>query len=85
MMNDVSGRVLDYLGYKNKVRTAEWEERLWQQHLNGAPEDFRAAKDRDRYGELLSRLEESRSIASKLHTRRAAHAPQFGGFSATAG
>jgi hypothetical protein len=84
-MNEVASRVLDYLSYKNKVRTAEWEERLWQQHLNGAPEDFRADEDRQRYFDLLSRLEKSRSLASKLHTRRTAHAPRFAEFSATGG
>ena len=82
-MNEVASQVLDYLGYKNKIRTAEWEERLWRQHLNGAPEDFRADEDRQRYFNLLSRLEKSRSIANKLHTRRIAHAPQFAELSAT--
>lgn len=79
-MNEVAGRVLDYLGYKNKIRTAEWEEKLWRQHLRGAPEDFRAQEDRERYGALLTRLEKSRSLASQLHTRRVVHAPQAGGF-----
>jgi hypothetical protein len=77
-MDETNVLVLDYLDYKNKLRTAEWEERLWQQHLNGAPEDFRADQDRERYGALLSRLEKSRLLASKLHTRRIVHAPQFG-------
>ncbi len=82
-MNEVTGRVLDYLGYKNKVRTAEWEERLWRQHLNGACEDFRADADRQRYFDLLDRVEKSRPLASKLHTRRHAHAPRFAALSAT--
>lgn len=82
-MNEVASRVLDYLSYKNKVRTAEWEERLWQQHLNGAPEDFRANEDRQRYFDLLARLDKSRSLASKLHMRQTAQAPRFAELSAT--
>ena len=84
-MNEVASRVLDYLSYKNKIKTAEWEERLWRQHLNGAPEDFRGDEDRQRYFDLLSRLEQSRALASKLHKRRTAHAPRFAEFSARAG
>jgi hypothetical protein len=82
-MNEVVGRVLNYLDYKNKQQTAEWEERLWQQHLRGAPQDFRPDTDRQRYFELLDRIEKSRAIARKLHTRRTAHVPQFTAFSAT--
>lgn len=81
-MNEVASRVLDYLDYKNKVKTAEWEERLWQQHLRGAPQDFRADEDRQRYFDLLNRAEKSRQLAQKLHTRRTAHTPRFAGFSA---
>lgn len=77
-MNEAPGQVLGYLDYKNKTRTAAWEERLWQQHLNGAPADIRADEDRQRYGDLLNRIEESRSLARRLHTRRMAGAPQFG-------
>jgi hypothetical protein len=77
-MNEAPSRVLNYLDYKNKTKTAEWEERLWQQHLNGAPTDFRADEDRQRYLDLLNRVEQSRSLARKLHTRRTAHAPRFG-------
>jgi hypothetical protein len=83
MMDEVTGRVLDYLGYKNKIRTAEWAERLWRQHLDGAPADFRAEQDRERYGKLLSRLEKSRPLASKLHTRRVVHTPKWEQLSAT--
>lgn len=74
-MIEVTGRVLDYLGYKNKVSTAEWAERLWRQHLNGAPPDFRQDEDRQRYVDLASKLEQSRSLARKLHTRRSRHLP----------
>ena len=76
-MNDVTSLVLDYLDYKNKAKTAEWEERLWQQHLRGAPQDFRTDEDRQRYGRLLDRVEKSRELAQNLHTRRTAHAPRF--------
>ena len=76
-MNEVTSRVLDYLDYKNKIRTAEWEERLWQQHLNGTPQDFRVDADRQRYFDLLDRVEKSRLLAQKLHTRRTAHTPRF--------
>ena len=82
-MNEVTGRVLDYLGYKNKIRAAEWEERLWRQYLNGAPEDFRADEDRQRYFDLLNRVEKSRVLASRLHLKRTAHAPRFAELSAT--
>jgi hypothetical protein len=81
-MNDVASRVLSYLDYKNKAKTAEWEERLWQQHLNGAPRDFRADADRQRYFSLLDRVEKSRQLARKLHTRHAAHVPRFAELSA---
>jgi hypothetical protein len=81
-MNQAPSRVLDYLDYKNKVKTAEWEERLWQQHLRGAPQDFRADEDRQRYGSLLDRVEKSRQLAQNLHTRRTAHAPRFAELSA---
>ena len=84
-MNEVTGRVLDYLGYKNKKMTAEWAERLWRQHLNGTLEDIRAEADRQRYFELLQRVEHSRQLARKLHTRRTAHAPRFSGLTAAAG
>lgn len=84
-MNEVSGQVLDYLGYKNKMKTAEWEERLWRQHLEGAPRDFRPDEDRERYIGLLERAERSRQLARKLHLRRTAHAPQFAQLSARAG
>jgi hypothetical protein len=76
-MNEPAGRLLDYLAYKNKVKAAEWTERLWQQHLNGAPQDFRADADRQRYGDLLSRLEQSRLVATTLHQRRQRRTPQF--------
>jgi hypothetical protein len=76
-MNEVAGRVLDYLDYKNKRQTAEWEERLWQQHLNGEFRDIRAEADRQRYFELLDRVEKTRVLAQKLHMRRTAHAPRF--------
>lgn len=76
-MNEVAGRVLDYLGYKNKISTAEWTERLWQQHLKGAPQDYRPDEDRQRYGSLADRIEQSRALARKLHSRRTAHAPVF--------
>lgn len=82
-MNEVASRVLDYLDYKNKVKTAEWEERLWQLHLQGAPQDFRADEDRQRYFDLLNRVEKSRQLAQKLHTRRTAHAPRFAELSAS--
>lgn len=85
-MNDNgSSQVLGYLDYQNKLRTAAWEERLWQQHLNGAPADFRAEPDRQRYCDLLGRVEASRTLAQKLYTRRTAHAPQFSALVATAG
>ncbi len=76
-MNEVSSRVLDYLGYKNKRSTADWAERLWRQHLDGAPADFRADEDRRRYVDLSTRVEQARLLAHKLHTRRTRHAPQF--------
>ncbi|GMW06494.1 MAG: hypothetical protein QY320_13225 [Gammaproteobacteria bacterium] len=76
-MNEVSSRVLDYLGYKNKRSTADWAERLWRQHLDGEPVDIRLDEDRRRYGDLTTRLEQARSLARKLHTRRTRHAPQF--------
>lgn len=76
-MSEGTGRVLDYFGYKNKLRTLEWEERLWQLHLNGNPPDFRAEQDQERYFGLLARLEEARALAERLHRRRTAHAPQF--------
>jgi hypothetical protein len=76
-MSEGHARVLDYLGYKNKIRTREWEERLWRQHLNGSPEDIRAEEERQRYLDLQARAAEVRSLAERLHQRRAAHAPQF--------
>jgi hypothetical protein len=76
-MSEGMGQVLDYLGYKNKIRTLEWEERLWRLHLNGNPPDFRAEQDRERYFGLLARLEEARALAQRLHRRRTAHAPRF--------
>ena len=72
-INDVPGRVLDYLGYKNKRSAAEWAERLWRQHLEGSPQDFRPHEDRQRYLDLASRVEQSRSLAHRLHTRRSGH------------
>jgi hypothetical protein len=84
-MNEVAGRVLDYLGYKNKVSTAQWTERLWQQHLNGAPQDIRPDEDRQRYVDLATRLAESRSLAMKLHSRRVAHAPPHARVTAASG
>jgi hypothetical protein len=81
-MNDVAGQVLDYLDYKNKLKTAEWAERLWQQHLNGTPQDIRDAAERQRYVELLDRVEQSRAEARKLHLRRARHQPRFTALSA---
>lgn len=76
-MSENLARVLDYLGYKNKVRTREWEERLWRQHLDGSPEDARAEEERRRYLELQSRASQLRSLAERLHRRRTAHAPRF--------
>jgi hypothetical protein len=76
-MSEGIGQVLDYLGYKNKISTLEWEERLWRQHLNGTPRDIRAAEERQRYLDLRARLNEARSVAERLHRRRNAHAPQF--------
>lgn len=76
-MNDTSGQVLDYLEYKNKLKAAEWAERLWQQHLRGDPQDVRADEDRQRWLSLLERAEDSRQLARKLHLRRTAHAPCF--------
>jgi len=77
-MDRTPSQVLSYLDYKNKVRTAAWEERLWQHHLRGEPADFRADEDRRRYGELLGRIEQSRQLAVRLHARRMQHAPHFG-------
>lgn len=74
-MNEVACPVLDYLGYKNKVKAAEWAERLWRQHLDGTPPDHRPDEDRQRYGSLAARIEQSRSLARRLHARRARHAP----------
>lgn len=76
-MSEGFSRVLDYLGYKNKVRTQEWEERLWRQHLNGSPEDVRAEEERRRYVELQARARELRALAERLHKRRTAHTPRF--------
>lgn len=76
-MNEVTGRVLDYLAYKNKVRAAEWAERLWRQHLTGTLRDFRPDEDRRRYVDLAARAAVSRPLAHKLHARRTAHAPRF--------
>jgi hypothetical protein len=76
-MSERNARVLDYLGYKNKIRTREWEERLWQQHLDGSPEDIRAEEERQRYLELQARANQVRPLAQRLHQRRAAHAPRF--------
>jgi hypothetical protein len=81
-MNEIAGRVLDYLDYKNKLKTAEWEERLWRQHLDGAPQDFRVDADRQRYVDLLDRVEKTRILARRLHTRRTAHTPRFASFAA---
>jgi hypothetical protein len=80
-MDDAACRVLDYLAYKNKIKANEWTERLWQQHLAGTPvpPDFRPEEDRQRYGELIARVEHTRSLARKLHARRMAHAPRFAG------
>ncbi|MCC7258406.1 MAG: hypothetical protein IT486_08535 [Gammaproteobacteria bacterium] len=76
-MNDVVGQVLDYLGYKNKQKSAEWAERLWQQHLQGTPEDIRADEDRRRYDALQERAASARVLASNLHRRRMRAAPRF--------
>lgn len=85
MSETIPGRVLDYLGYKNKRSTAQWAERLWRQHLDGTPQDFRHDEDRQRYVVLATRLEQSRSLARVLHTRRNRHAPSFPPFAADAG
>ncbi len=84
-MNEIPGQVLDYLDYKNKTMTADWAERLWRQHLNGAPQDCRPEEDRERYSGLLERAERSRQLARKLHLRRTAHAPRFSRHSASGG
>lgn len=86
-MNDAACQVLDYLAYKNKVKASEWAERLWQQHLAGTPvpPDCRPEEDRQRYGELIARLEYTRSLARKLHARRMAHAPRFAGSAGQSG
>jgi hypothetical protein len=76
-MSEGQARVLDYLGYKNKIRTRQWEERLWRQHLEGSPEDVRAVEEQQRYLALLARADQVRALAERLHQRRAAHAPQF--------
>jgi hypothetical protein len=76
-MNENNGRVLDYLAYRNKIRAAEWAERLWRQHLDGTPRDLRFDEDRQRYVDLTARLEVSRSMARHLHARRTRHAPSF--------
>lgn len=82
VMNELPGQVLDYLSYKNKRRAMEWTERLWRQHLEGAPQDFRPDEDRQRYGDLAARLEASRLLAKKLHSRRARYAPVFSALAA---
>lgn len=76
-MNHLSRQVLDYLGYKNKMKTVEWEERLWLRHLGETPCDVRRDEDRQRYFGLLERIEQSRQLAQRLHLRRTAHAPRF--------
>ncbi|MCC7329956.1 MAG: hypothetical protein IT484_07350 [Gammaproteobacteria bacterium] len=81
-MNEAPSQVLGYLDYKNKTRTAAWAERLWQQHLKGTPTDLRADEDRQRYLDLLDRIEQSRPLAHRLHARRMTHAPRFGLLSA---
>lgn len=76
-MNEIDGRVLGYLAYKNKMRFAEWTERLWRRHLAGEPRDVRPDEDRARYLALIARAEDSRSVARRLHARRSIHAPPF--------
>ena len=76
-MSEGIGRVLDYLGYKNRIGALEWQERLWRQHLNGTPRDIRATEEQQRYLDLRARLDEARLVAERLHRRRIAHAPQF--------
>jgi hypothetical protein len=72
-----NGHLLDYIGYKNKLRTLQWEERLWRQHLEGTPRDIRQDEERQRYGTLQSRAVELRALAERLYRRRLGHQPQF--------
>ena len=72
-----NGHLLDYLGYKNKLRTMAWEERLWRQHMEGDPPDVRDETERRRYGALLARVSELRETAMRLHRRRVGHQAQF--------
>lgn len=69
-MSEGNTQVLGYLDYKNKLRTMEWEERLWRLRLDGSLPDHRAEDDRRRYHGLMARLEQARAVAEKLSGRR---------------
>jgi hypothetical protein len=69
-MSEGQPHVLDYLDYKNKLRTLEWEERVWRLHLSGGLPDPRADEDRRRYCGLMARLQQARTLAEELHSRR---------------
>ena len=66
-MDMFTGRILDHLGYKNRLHIEQWEERLWQLHLQGPPADLRGDADRQRFQQLLNRLESQRELALSLH------------------
>lgn len=76
-MSEGNAKVLDYLDYKNKLRTMEWEERLWKLRLNGALPDPRGEKDRERYSDLQARLQQARSLVGELRGRRRSIRPEF--------
>jgi hypothetical protein len=76
-MIEGNAKVLDYIDYKNKLRTREWEERLWKLRLNGNLPDPRAEQDRARYSDLQARLERARSLVGQLRGGRRSIRPEF--------
>jgi hypothetical protein len=76
-MREGTPLVLDYLEYKNKLRTQAWEERLWKLRGVGELPDPRDDEDRRRYARLLARLEQARSLAGELRGQRRSLRPEI--------
>lgn len=76
-MSEGNPVVLDYLDYKNKLRTQAWEERLWKLRSIGDLPDPRDEEDRRRYARLLARLEQARGLAGELRGHRRSVRPEI--------
>jgi len=60
-------RPLDHVAYKNKQSMTAWAERLWQRQLKGSFLDPRDEDGRRMFRAHISRVNEIRQLAKKLH------------------